>query len=79
VTITDALEAGALGAFGSTGQRAVTAAGAGMDLLLCSARDVTQAETATSALATALGNGQLDRTAFTAAVDRVTALRASLF
>src|SRR5439155_390916 len=37
VTITDALEAGALSAFGATGQRAVTAAGAGMDLILCSA------------------------------------------
>jgi beta-N-acetylhexosaminidase len=79
VTITDALEAGALSAFGSTGQKAVTAAGAGMDLILCSARDVTQAEAATSALATALGNGQLDPTAFNAAVNRVTALRAGLF
>ena len=50
-----------------------------MDLILCSARDVTQAEAATSALATALGNGQLDPTAFNAAVNRVTALRAGLF
>jgi beta-N-acetylhexosaminidase len=50
-----------------------------MDLILCSARDVTQAETATSALATALNNGQLDATAFNAAVDRITALRAGLF
>jgi beta-N-acetylhexosaminidase len=79
VTITDALEAGALAAFGSTGQKAASAAGAGMDLILCSARDVTQAETATSALATALGNGQLDPTAFNDAVNRVTALRAGLF
>jgi beta-N-acetylhexosaminidase len=79
VTITDALEAGALAAFGSTGQRAVTAAAAGMDLILCSARDLTQAETATSALASALGNGQLDPTAFDDAVNRVTALRSGLF
>jgi beta-N-acetylhexosaminidase len=79
VTITDALEAGALNAFGSTGTKAVTAAAAGMDLILCSARDITQAEAATSALATALGNGQLDPTAFNAAVNRVTALRAGLF
>lgn len=50
VTITDALEAGALSAFGTTGQRAVTAAAAGVDLILCSARNITQAETATSAL-----------------------------
>jgi beta-N-acetylhexosaminidase len=79
VTISDALEAGALGAFGSTGNKAVTAAGAGIDLILCSARDVTQAEAAASALATALGNGQLDPGAFNAAVNRVTALRAGLF
>jgi beta-N-acetylhexosaminidase len=79
VTITDALEAGALNAFGSTGQKAVTAAGAGMDLILCSARDVTQAEAATSALATALGDGQLDPVAFNAAVNRITTLRAGLF
>ena len=79
MTITDALEAGALSAFGSAGQKAVTAASAGMDLILCSAQDVTQAETATSALATALGNGQLDPAAFNAAVNRITALRAGLF
>ena len=78
MTITDALEAGALNAFGTTGQKAVRAAGAGMDLILCSARAVTQAESATSALATALGNGQLDPNAFNAAVDRVTNLRAGL-
>ena len=76
VTITDALEAGALSAFGTTGQRAVTAAGAGMDLILCSARDVSQGEAATAALASALGSGQLDPAAFNAAVNRVTALRA---
>jgi beta-N-acetylhexosaminidase len=79
VTITDALEAGALNAFGTTGQKAVKAAGAGMDLILCSARSVTQAESTTSALATALGNGQLDPNAFNTAVDRVTNLRAGLF
>jgi beta-N-acetylhexosaminidase len=79
VTITDALEAGALRAFGTTGQRAVTAAGAGMDLILCSAQDASQGEAATAALASALGSGQLDPAAFNAAVDRVTALRAGLF
>jgi beta-N-acetylhexosaminidase len=50
-----------------------------MDLILCSAQDATQAEAATSALATALGNGQLDPSAFNAAVNRVTALRTGLF
>jgi len=46
---------------------------------LCSARDVSQGEAATAALASALGNGQLDPAAFNAAVNRVTALRAGLF
>jgi beta-N-acetylhexosaminidase len=79
VTITDAIEAGALSAYGTTGQRSVAAAGAGMDLILCSARDVTQGESAVSALAAAYTSGALDPTAFEAAANRVTALRASLF
>jgi beta-N-acetylhexosaminidase len=78
VTITDALEAGALASFGSSAQRALLAAQAGMDLLLCSAQDVTQGQAVTSALASALDGGQLDSAAFTAAVQRVTALRATL-
>jgi beta-N-acetylhexosaminidase len=77
VTITDALEAGALQAFGTTGQRAVTAASAGMDLILCSARDAVQGDDAANALATALQSGQLAQSDFTAAADRVTALRAA--
>ena len=48
VTITDAIEAGALTSFGSYGQRAVLAAQAGMDLLLCSAQVVTQGQAVTS-------------------------------
>ncbi|WP_371499944.1 beta-N-acetylhexosaminidase [Kitasatospora sp. NBC_00374] len=78
VTITDAIEAGALNAYGNAGQRSVAAAGAGMDLLLCSARSVAQGDQAAAALAQALDAGSLDRAAFTAAADRVTALRASL-
>jgi beta-N-acetylhexosaminidase len=78
VTITDALEAGALTAFGTTSQRAVAAAAAGMDLILCAARDVSQSETATTALANAFTGGQLSPATFNAAVSRVTALRASL-
>jgi beta-N-acetylhexosaminidase len=78
VTITDALEAGALGAFGTTQQRATAAAAAGMDLILCSARDVSQGEAATSALAAAYASGQLNPTSFNAAYNRVTGLRESL-
>ena len=78
VTITDAIEAGALSAFGSDGQRAVLAAQAGMDILLGSAQDVTEGQAVTSALASALDSGQLDAATFNAAVQRVTSLRASL-
>jgi beta-N-acetylhexosaminidase len=78
VTITDALEAGALSSYGTTGNRAVLAAKAGMDLILCSARDVTQGEAATSALASALSTGQLDAPTFQASLDRIDALRRSL-
>jgi beta-N-acetylhexosaminidase len=77
VTITDAIEAGALTSFGSYGQRGVLAAQAGMDLLLCSAQDPIQGQDVTSALASALDGGQLSSTAFDAAVQRVTALRTS--
>ena len=76
VTITDALEAGALS--GSTGDRAVAAASAGMDLILCSARDPAQGDDAAGALVNALQSGQLDRTDFTAAADRVATLREGL-
>ena len=78
LTVTDAIEAGALAAFGSFGNRAVVAARAGMDLLLCSAQNPSQGQAAVTALATALDKGQLNRTAFTAAAQRVTALRNGL-
>ena len=78
VTITDALEAGALAAFGGSGPRAVLAAEAGMDLLLCSARDPGQGAAVTSALASALEAGKLAAAPFSSAVQRVTALRNSV-
>jgi beta-N-acetylhexosaminidase len=78
VTVTDAIEAGALAAFGSFAHRAVLAARAGMDLLLCSAQNPAQGHAVVTALAGALDRGQLNRTAFNAAVRRVTALRHSL-
>ncbi|MFF2353750.1 glycoside hydrolase family 3 N-terminal domain-containing protein [Kitasatospora sp. NPDC058115] len=78
VTVTDALEAVALAAFGDAGDRAVAAAEAGMDLVLCSGRDLQQGDTAVQALATALDSGRLDTAGFTEAVQRVDALRTSL-
>lgn len=75
VTITDALEAGSLDAFGTYGERAVLAAGAGMDLILCSARDVAQGQAVVTALSETLDGGQLDAAEFSAALQRLTALR----
>jgi len=78
VTITDALGAGALQAFGATWQRATLAASAGMDLILCSGQSLDEGEQARLALQEGLGNGTLSRAAFTAAVERIVSLRSSL-
>ena len=77
VTITDALEAGALRSYGSTQNRALFAALAGMDLLLCSAQKVSQGEQASGELAAAYRNGILSGPAFLASVNRVVTLRQS--
>jgi beta-N-acetylhexosaminidase len=78
VTITDALEAGALRAFGTTQQRAVAAAAAGMDLILCAAGSASQNSDAVTGLADALQSSQLNQADFAASVQRVTALRQSV-
>jgi beta-N-acetylhexosaminidase len=78
VTITDALEAGALKAYGSTQNRALLAAQAGMDLILASAQNVTQGQQVLNELAAAYSNGTLNHAAFLASVNRVIALRRSL-
>jgi len=78
VTVTDALEAGALHAFGTIPARAVLAAGAGTDLLLFSGENASERINGTSGLATALRGGKLGRAAFLTSVKQVIALRASL-
>jgi beta-N-acetylhexosaminidase len=79
VTITDALEAGALKPFRSIAHRSVLAAGAGMDLLLCAARNYREGDAALHALAAAYSAGTPgEQAAFRAAAERVIALRASL-
>jgi beta-N-acetylhexosaminidase len=78
VTCTDALEAGAISSSLTTSQRAVKAATAGMDLILCSARSTSQGDSAATALANAYGAGTLPSADFNAAVNRVTALRNAL-
>jgi len=78
VTITDALEAGALRDYGTTGHRATLAAGAGMDLILCASQDSGQGDQARTALLDGFTSRALDHAAFTAAVQRIISLRASL-
>ena len=78
VTITDALEAQSLSAFGATDELAVRAAHAGMDLLLCSGRDVAQGTTAVAALAAATHSRQLAPVQFGEAVARVLNLQRRL-
>ena len=78
VTITDALEARALRPFGSTQNRAFLAAGAGMDLILCSGQTPLQGEAALASLENGYSRRTLNQTAFRAAVARILALRASL-
>ena len=78
VTITDALEAGALRAYGTTRHRATLAARAGMDLILCSAQQAVQGDQARISLARDYRHRTLDQAAFRAAVQRVLALRSSL-
>ena len=78
VTITDALEAGAVAPFGDTGERSVLAAQAGMDVLLCSARDITQGTAAVQAVAAALQGFQLNPGHSRQALRRVLDLRQQL-
>lgn len=78
VTVSDAMEAGALKPFGGTAALADKAAKAGMDLMLCSGRDAAQGDAAVAALAKGLQDGTLDKADFTTSVNRVMSLRASL-
>ncbi len=78
VTITDALDAGALRPFGSTAHRSTLAARAGMDLLLCSGGNYRQGLSALNSIEFDYNHHSLNATAFKAAVARIIALRASL-
>jgi beta-N-acetylhexosaminidase len=75
VTITDAIEAGAIQRFGSIGRRGVLAARAGMDLLLFSNKEVGEGDQGLRALTAALRSHSLNLTAFRTAVGRILALR----
>ena len=78
VTISDAIEAGALKAFGSDEERAVLASGAGLDLILAASQDYTQGEAIVGALVEAVENGTLDSGDFEAGTQRILGLRGKL-
>ena len=82
VTITDGIDAGAVTPFGSLSRRAVLAASAGADLILCAATNPNDNTpsigiTARNAIASALGAHQLSVSAAQQAATRILALRAA--
>jgi beta-N-acetylhexosaminidase len=77
VTITDAIGAGALRAYGSTSNRALLAARAGMDLILAS-DNIAQGVQSLGGLENGYRSGSLNRAAFRAVVTQILALRHSL-
>lgn len=78
VTITDAMEAGALKPYGSIQHRAMLAAHAGMDLMLCSGQNVAEGEQCLAGLQNGYTSGSLGKARFMRAEARVRHLRASL-
>jgi beta-N-acetylhexosaminidase len=78
VTITDSIAAGALRAYGTTGNKALKAAQAGMDLILVASLPVASGAASLTALAQGYRNGALNKTTFKTAVAQILALRKSL-
>lgn len=78
VTITDAMEAGAISGFGDAATTAKLAAKAGMDILLASGRNVTQGDVIRKALVQGLKSGDLDTKEFDAATQRIAELRSRI-
>jgi len=81
VTITDAIDAGSLTPFGTLSRRAVLAASAGADLILCAEPDPsnntpTEGATAMRAIASAIAHRQVNLSAAQRAAARILALRA---
>lgn len=76
VTITDSIVAGALTPYGSLGNRAVLAANAGADLILCGQPSSgAEGSAVVRALAHAINTNRVSHSATEAAVDRIVALR----
>jgi beta-N-acetylhexosaminidase len=75
---TDAISAGALTGFGSSGSRAVQGEAAGDDLVLSAVEHVKEGEDIMAALVGAYRNGTINQADFQASAQRIIALRASL-
>lgn len=75
VTITEAMEAGAILPFGDVEARAKLAVKAGNDLILASGLNVTEGEVIRKALVGGLKGGELDKDEFRKATERIVALR----
>jgi len=78
VTVTDSLGVAGLRGYGAIEDRALLATEAGMDLLLCAGRKLSEGTRAVDALARALDREEVDRPAYLAAVRRVQALRTAV-
>jgi len=79
VILTDALEMGALRAFGTIGESAVRAAAAGHDLLLICSPELSPAKEALACLRSAYASGRLDHHELEASADRISQLRKNTF
>ena len=75
VTISDAIEAGALQAFGSNATRGVLTVQAGIDIALASGRNVSQGRDVLDAMVSALKSGKLSKADFVASTRRVLDMR----
>lgn len=77
VTITDAMEAGALKGI-SDDERAIQATSAGMDILLASGRNATQGDVLRKAIIKGINNGRINRQQFDDATVRIASMRSRL-
>ncbi|UNI17204.1 hypothetical protein JDV02_003574 [Purpureocillium takamizusanense] len=78
VTITDAMEAGAIAPFGDAAATGLLAKKAGMDILLASQRNVTQGDVIRKAIVRGLKSGALDHKEFDAATRRIAEMRSKI-
>lgn len=78
VTISDAITAGGLEAFGSISNRAVLALNAGMDIIVVTGNNPADGTTVASAIASAVSSGTIPSPAFSGSNERILKLRQGL-